>query len=682
MRRSLLPRLAVLFVASQAAHADEGMWTLDNFPAAAVEKAHGVHVSQAWLDRVRGATVRLSVGCTGSFISRDGLILTNHHCVESCLDNLSTRDVSLNDDGFVASSRAQERVCPGEYADVLVATEDVSARVARALVGLDDRAANDARKRTLTELEQRCEEANAKTGLKCEAVTLYQGGQYFLYQYRRYGELRIAFAPEIDVASFGGDPDNFQFPRWSVDAGIVRAYENGKPARTPEHLSVDFAGPDVGETVFVSGHPGSTSRLLTLAELRFERDVLLPGGLLRAAELRGRLIQFSKGGAEQTRIASAMLNGLENGLKVRRKLLDALHDETQLAAKARAEAALQASYTGAGHPWDDAATAMERQREIFLPYLFLEVGVGFNSEQFRFARTLVRAAEERAKPNGERLREYAEAALPQLEQQVLAPIPIYPELERLTLTFGLERLREWLGPDHAVVRRLLSKESPDALAERLVLGSKLGDVAVRKPLWEGGSAAIAASSDPMLALARALDADARAVRKRYEDEVEAPQLVAAERIAAARFESLGTGVYPDATFTLRLNPGTVRAWRENGVELEPFTRLGRLFERATGARPFLVPERWRRVQSQLDPNTPVCISTDNDIVGGNSGSPLVDARGRLVGLLFDGNIHSISGDYWFDAERNRAIAVHPAILRVALAQVYGANALLREIEAE
>jgi hypothetical protein len=367
---------------------------------------------------------------------------------------------------------------------------------------------------------------------------------------------------------------------------------------------------------------------------------------------------------------------------VRRKLLDALHDERQLARKAEAEATLRKAYSGAGDPWAEIAAAMERQREIAFPYSFLERGLGFGSEQFFLARTLVRAAAEREKPNARRLREYVDAALPQLAREIGAPVPIFPELERLRLTFTLERMREWLGPDHPVVRRLLARESPAALAERLVRDSKLADASVRKQLWDGGAAAIAASDDPLIALARDVDADARAIRKRYEDEVEAPVALASERIAAARFVALGTSTYPDATFTLRLNPGRVAAWREHGTVLEPFTVLARLFERATGARPFRVPESWQRVRAQLDLATRVCLSTDNDIVGGNSGSPLIDASGKLVGLVFDGNIHSISGDFWFDAEHNRAVAVHPAMLRTALAQVYDAEPLLRELGAK
>ena len=292
----------------------------------------------------------------------------------------------------------------------------------------------------------------------------------------------------------------------------------------------------------------------------------------------------------------------------------------------------------------------------------------------------MRGAAERDKPNGQRFREFTDSALPRVQQNLGAAVPVYPELEELRLGNSLERMREWLGPDHPVVRKLLSKESPAALAKRLVTETKLADPAVRLELWKGGSAAIAASNDPMIVLARSIDADARAVRKTYEDTVEAPLRSATERIARARFATLGTSVYPDATFTLRLNYGTVQGWNENGKPVEPFTRLSRAFERATGADPFRIPESWERVKGKLDMNTPFNLSTNNDIVGGNSGSPLINAKGEIVGLLFDGNIHSISGAYWFDTEKNRAVAVHPAIMREALSKVYAADAVLAELQ--
>jgi hypothetical protein len=672
---------AALFMCS-AASADEGMWTFHGFPFDKTNSQLKTSLDQAWLDRVRLSTVRIS-GCTGSFVSGEGLILTNHHCVESCLAELSSKDKSYIDDGHLAKSRDQELRCQTQVADVLTQMEEITAKINAATAGKDDAAANEARKVALTQQEQECEKS---TQLKCQTVSLYDGGQYWLYKYKRYTDLRLVFAPEAGIASFGGDPDNFQFPRWCLDMGILRAYENGAPVRPTNYLRVNFAGASAGDPVFVSGHPGTTERLLTLSQLKQRRNQDLPQWLLRYSEIRGRLIQFAEASPENERISADLLNSFENAIKVRRKMLDALHDDSLLARKAADEAAMQKSIAkdkalakATGNPWSDIDKALANERAIYLPWNFLENSAGFQGRLVGLGRALVRGTAEREKPNEQRFREYTDAALPRLEQQLGAALPVYPELEILRLGNSLQRMREWLGPDHPVVRKLLAKESPDELARRVVTGSKLADPAVRMALWKGGSAAVTASTDPMIELWRSVDPDARALRKTYEDNVEGPLSNATERIARARFATLGTSVYPDATFTLRLNYGTVQGWNENGTQVEPFTRLSRAFERATGSDPFRIPDSWQRVRDKLDMTTPFNLSTNSDIVGGNSGSPLINARGEVVGLLFDGNIHSISGAFWFDTALNRAIAVHPAIMREALSKVYGADALLGEL---
>jgi hypothetical protein len=687
MRRFFLPALLAL-LAAPPVFSDAGMWTFHDFPRELLKREHGADIDSAWLDRVRTSTIRLS-NCTASFISPEGLILTNHHCSEACLDEHSTSEQNLVRAGFLARARDKELKCTAQVADVLMGTENVTAKVSAAIHGLDDKAANDTRKKTLAQLEQACEDASKQAAggaLKCEAVDLYQGGQYWLYKYHRYDDVRLVFAPERGIAAFGGDPDNFQFPRWCLDMSVLRAYgPDGKPATTPNFLALRAAGPQAGELVFVSGHPGSTQRLLTVAQLQMLRDVELPRWLLRAAELRGRYIQFGKTGAEANRIVEDPLNGLENSIKVRRNQLDALLDDRLLQRKSAEEVALRAkiaadpALAGSGDPWADIARAEVRARELSLPYSFLEQGAGFNSRLFAYARALVRAAAERPKANTDRLTEYRETALPRVQRRLLAPVPVYPQLEKLTLSFSLERMREWLGPDAPIVRQLLSKDSPDTLATRLVDGSHLGDPAVRKQLWDGGQAAIDASQDPMIELAREVDAQARAVRKQQEDEVEAPIEAAAQKIARVRFKVYGTTVAPDATFTLRLNFGTVQGWREGSQEVEPFTHTARLFERATGEEPFKIPDSWLAVKDQLDPQTRFDLSTNNDIIGGNSGSPLIDTKGRLVGLIFDGNIHSIAGDYWFDPQLNRSVAVDTQIILEALHKVYKANELLAEM---
>jgi Peptidase S46 len=688
MRRLSLAIVSTLLI-SLPAFADPGMWTFHDFPRELVQREYGADITPAWLDRVRTATLRLS-NCTASFVSASGLILTNHHCAEACLDEHSTAKQNLVRDGFLARTRKQELKCGTQIADVLLETENITVRVTAALAGLDERAANETRKRTLTQLEQACEEdsRHGKLGpLKCESVDLYQGGQYWLYKYHRYEDVRLVFAPERAIAAFGGDPDNFQFPRWCLDMSVLRAYgPDGQPAATPTFLSLRAAGPDAGELVFVSGHPGATDRLLTVAQLETLRNVDLPRWLLRASELRGRYIEFSKTSLEAQRIVEDPLNSLENAIKVRRGQLDALLDDRVLEAKRTEEAQLRKRIAAepqlaasTGDPWADISRAQQHEVELYLPYTYIELAQGFNSRLFSYARALLRAAAERTKSNTARLREYREAALPRLRQRLLAPLPVYPALEKLTLSFSLERMREWLGPDAAIVRQLLVKDSPDSLATRVVDGTRLADPKVREQLWEGGAAAVAASHDPMLELARSVDGEARAVRKRFEDEVEAPEDAGSEKIARARFAIYGTSVPPDATFTLRLNFGTVKGWREDGHEVEPFTHLARLFERATGQDPFRVPDSWTAVRAELDMGTRFDLSTDNDIVGGNSGSPLIDRSARIVGLVFDGNIHSIAGAYWFDPQLNRAVSVDPAIMLAALRRVYRADGLLAEL---
>jgi hypothetical protein len=675
----------MLLAAAAPVLADEGMWTFDNFPVRMLKQTHGANITPAWLDHIRLSTVRLA-NCTASFVSPQGLILTSHHCVEPCLEQLSGEDQSLDTLGFAAPELSREKRCVTQVADVLVGIQDITVSVAKSTTGLDAVAANDTRKKVLTALEQNCEresQASKYGRMKCQSVKLYQGGRYFLYKYKRYDDVRLVFAPEAGIAAFGGDPDNFQFPRWSLDFAVLRVYESGKPAKTANYLKINFDGPREHELVFISGHPGRTAREHTRAQLDFDRDVFLPTWLLRSAELRGRYIQFGKNGDSDERILRAPLDALENEIKMRRKQLDAVHDEVMLARKTALEANLRARLQLTGSdPWNDIAQASLRERAIFLPYTYLENGAGFNSGLFRYARVIVRGAEERAKPNVERLREYVDTALPRLEQQLFAPLSLYPRLETMTLSFSLQRMREWLGPDHVVVRRLLAQDSPDSLAARLVEQTKLTDPLVRRQLWDGRQAAVEASHDPMLELARSIDVESRAVRRQFEDTVEAPLTAATERIANARLGIDGATAYPDATFTLRLNYGTVQGWVEDGVRIDSFTHLDRAFERATGAEPFKIPDSWMKARGRLDMRTPFCIATDNDMVGGNSGSPLIDIQGRIVGVMFDGNIHSIAGYYWFDGSNNRAIGLHPAIIREALDKVYGARALLAELGAK
>ena len=676
---------AVLLCLPLAAIADEGMWTIDNFPSARVAEKYEINIDATWLRAAQLATTRLENGCTGSFSSPDGLILTNNHCVWGCVRNLSSDERNLSDDGFMARERSAELQCPGEQISVLLGIEDVTSKVGEAVKGLDDAKANEARKAALTNLESACEQASGNT-LSCEGVSLYNGGQYFIHQYKRYDDVRLVFAPELDIAAFGGDPDNFNFPRWSFDMSFLRAYEDGKPASTPHYFAWRKDGPAAADPVLITGHPGGTDRSLTMSQLKILRDVVYPNWLLRIAELRGRMLEWQKSGPEAARVVQQEILGLENGIKVRYNQLKALHNDEMMAAKAAdeqslrdkvaADEALQAAY---GDAWNIIDGAMNAYRNMYDEYLFIEVGAGFQADLFGYARTLVRGTAERELPNSQRMRAYTDAALPQVEQRLLANMPVSKEYDELRLSFSLDKMREWLGPDSKYVHTVLGDASPESLAAELVEGSRLADPAYRKALWEGGAEAVRASDDPMIRLALRIDADARALRKRYEDEVEAPRTRGEGLIADARFKVYGTDTYPDATFTLRVTYGAVEGWIEKGVAVDPLTRTRRLFERTTGERPFRLPDSWVQAKEKLDPDTPFNFVATTDITGGNSGSPILAADGMLIGLAFDGNIHSIAGQYGFDPESNRTVGVNTAIMLEALATIYGAEHLLDEL---
>ncbi len=467
---------------------------------------------------------------------------------------------------------------------------------------------------------------------------------------------------------------------------LLRVYENGKPAATPGHLSVNWAGAKPGEATLVAGHPGTTQRLLTVAQLKTQRDAFLPFWLLRFSELRGRLAQYSKTSPEAARTATDYLDTVENSIKVRRMQMATLlndhlmeqrvEEERKLREAVQADPGLKAA---AGGAWDEIARAEATYRNILGPYTWIEGAAAFNSDLFQFARHIVRAADERTKPNADRLREYTDAALGQLQQALAAESPVYPALEQVRLSFSLERMREYLGPDHPVVKKALGSATPDERARELVTASTLASPKARLALFEGGKAAVNASKDPMIALAQAVDDEARAVRKVYEEQVQEPEQSAQQAIAEARFKVYGTSIYPDATFTLRLSFGSVQGWNEGGRPVDPFTQLARLYERATGAPPFELPKRWLDAKPRLDMATRANFTTTNDIVGGNSGSPVVNGQGQIVGLVFDGNIHSISGGFWYDAEMNRTVAVHPAFIRTALQNVYAVPGIAREL---
>jgi Peptidase S46 len=667
-----------------AARADEGMWTFDNFPAAAVKIKYGVTVDQAWLDHVRGAAVRLSVGCSASVVSADGLVLTNHHCVRDCAQQLSTPSTDYVASGFQAAKRDDEKLCAGMQAEILSDISDVTARVTQAGAGKSGQDFIRARDGEIAAVEkQGC--AGKEEKFRCQVVTLYQGGQYKLYTYRKYSDVRLVFAVEGQTAFFGGDPDNFNFPRYDLDCSFVRLYEDGKPVKTPDHLTWSAAPPKDGDPIFVAGNPGSTQRLLTAEQLETLRDVNLPEIMLLFSELRGRLIRFAEESPEHTRVANDLLFGIENSYKAYRGEEKALVDPALIAAARKIDTDLKARVAkdaklaaDIGDPWADTAKAQLSQKALYYRYGFMEARAGIGSTLYRFARQLVRAAAEKSKPNTDRLPEYTDSRLALLSKTILDPQPVYPELEQMTLEFWLSKLRENLTADGEGTKIFLGKDSPETLSARLAT-SKLGDPAVRKALWDGGMAAITASNDPMIKFVLATDPASRAIRKDYEERVSGPVDHAAQKIAQARFAAYGTSVYPDATFSLRLSYGKVAGWSDNGVTVPPFTYYGGLWDRATGQFPFDLAPRWQAAKAKLNPGTVFDFASDNDIIGGNSGSPAINAKGEVVGAVFDGNIESLGGAFGFDGRVNRAVSVSTAAITQALQNVYGNSALVKEL---
>lgn len=677
--------LAALPAAMPIASAAEGMWMLDRLPKAAMQQAYGFTPDARFVDQVMKSSVRLAGGCSGSFVSANGLVLTNYHCVARCVSQLSSADADLMASGLVAATHEQEMACPNIELNRLEKITDVTERIAKATEGLSGQAYADAKTAARAAIESECV-GSAGATRRCDVVSLYRGGIEQLYQYTRFQDVRLAFVPEYASAFFGGDPDNFNFPRYNLDMALLRAYRDGKPAKVEHFLPIKPEGAQPGELVMVTGHPGSTQRLMTVAQLETQRDLSLISYLLYLAELRGLLSRYEDEGEEQARIVQADLLFVENRFKSGEGKLQALlnpavfdlkrRQEAELREFVRADPQRQASY---GKAWNAIARAQQAYRKIATRYNYIEAARGFMSDYFRIARTLVRGAEERGKPDSERLGEFNEAGLPRLEQLLFAKTPIYPEYEKLKLGFSLEKLREQLGADDPFVKLVLGKESPQALAARIIDSTTLGDIEVRRALWEGGATAVAQSTDPMIQLVRAIDPLARELRARYESEVEAVVDKNQALIAQARFAQRGTDAYPDATFTLRLSYGEVTGWDENGEPVAPFTDIAGLFARATGFEPYLLPPSWLDAKPRLNMETPLNFVASLDIIGGNSGSPIINRSAELVGLVFDGNIHSLGGAYWYDERSNRAIGVHSASLIEAMKTVYGATPLVDEL---
>lgn len=667
--------------------ADEGMWTFNNVPRAEIKKKYGFDVTDEWLKKVQLASVRFNNGGSGSFVSANGLVLTNYHIVENIVTEVSTPEKDLAKEGFVARSRAEEIKAPSLELNVLISIEDVTNRVSAALKpDMSDAQSFAARRAEISAIEG---ESTKASGLRSDVVTLYQGGQYNLYRYKKYTDVRLVFVPEFQAAFFGGDPDNFNFPRFNIDMALVRVYENDQPVRPESFFKWSTAGAKEGDPVFVTGHPGSTSRLNTVAHLQDLRDHAIPI-ILRLLERREAMLKnYMALGQEQRRQAQNELNSIQNSLKVYRGQIAGLKDKGLMDRKTRDEAALRKSIAANpdrqkmyGAAWDAIAKAHQAYPSYIRERRILDQAGGFNTTTFGVARTLVRLAAESEKPNGERLPEFTDARRASLELGLYSPAPIHNDFEKLKLADSLDFMVELLGANNPLTKQILSGKTPEARASELIEGTKLNDVAVRKELAAGGSKAIAASTDPMIVLARTIDAQARELRKRYESEVIGVERTSYSKIARARFETEGAKLYPDATFTLRLSYGAVKGYLENGKKVEPFTTLGGLYDRSAqfkSAFPYNLPPRWMAKKSAVNLSTPFNFVSTDDIIGGNSGSPTINKNAELVGLIFDGNIQSLVGDFIYDESVNRAISVDVRAMQEVLRKVFDANEIADEL---
>jgi hypothetical protein len=681
MSRAALLALSLLALPSTAL-ADEGMWPFDMVPAQRIAQDHHVQLTQSWLDHVRLASVRLNVGGSGSFVSPKGLVLTNHHVASDCIAKIASPGHDYLAGGYLAGKDGPEVACPDLEVDELLSMEDVTARVQSARQpGMSEADANKAMKAQMASIEKECHD---QTNLRCDVVTLYAGAMYRLYRYRHFTDVRLVFAPEADIAFFGGDPENFTYPRYDLDLAIFRVYDHGQPLSPPEYLKWNSQGAKDGDTVFTSGNPGTTARDYTVSQLVALRDTIYPHALARLGAWRKGLYAWSAQGPEQKRQARESIFGVENGLKAYVGFEDGLRDaalmrkkedeEKALRASVEASADMRAKYAGA---WDAIAGVQKGFAAMYPRYEALESGLG--GELLRAARHLVRLPAQRALPNEQRLPEYRETKLEELKSHVLSPAPVQPGVELAFVREWLVLLEKALGPGDATVKAILAGRDVDRAAREMVAQSKLFDVYARRQLWEGGQAAVDADADPIVAAMRAVEPQAMAIRKQHEDTVEAPMRDLGRKIAEATFAVKGTSVAPDATFTLRLSVGVVRGYDEHGKHVPWSTDFGGMFKHATGAQPLKLPPRWLDARSRMNTTTPLNFVSTDDIVGGSSGSPVVGAGGDLVGLVFDGNLQMLPDRFIYQDTTARAVSVDTAAMLEALRTVYGADALVQEL---
>ncbi|MDR1485693.1 MAG: S46 family peptidase [Planctomycetaceae bacterium] len=667
--------------------ADEGMWLFENKAVVEqVKEKYGFNLTSEWMDHIRLSSVRFGRSGSASFISPNGLIMTNHHVGAAQLQMHSTPENDMLKNGFYAKTAEDEIRCKGLECIVLDSVKDVTDELAKITAGLHSSEVAKVRRETISKIEQ--EEAD-KSKLHCEVVTLFQGGKYHLYRYKKYTDIRLVWAPEQDIAAFGGDPDNYEYPRYCVDCSFFRAYENDKPAQIKHYLKWSTNGVKENDLVFVSGHPGTTNRAYTDSHLEFQRDIYFPERLARLYRREVIYSAFADRSLENKRRIAHDLDAVKNYRKRAIGQLDGLQTPSLLKTNRRNIDDLWAD------PMSYACSFLSLSH-FYIDYCYFESGEAFNSQTFRFARQLVRLAQEKEKPNAERLREYRDGNIDSVKRSILNDSPVYEDVEILKLTDSLTMLFEYgyggekqnpnqtrpIDTRNRAWDTMFLNESPKELAVKLVSGSKLRDVAERRKLLDGGIAAIDASDDPMIKFVRKYDPIARGFRKMYEEHFESPMTEAYAKLATERFKEHGDKIYPDATFTLRLSFGVVKGYDEAGKYVKPITNIAGMFERAESMKfkePFNPPKSWLDNKNKLAPNTGFNLVTTNDIIGGNSGSPLINKEGEVVGLVFDGNIYSLSNNFIYTEKQSRCVSVHVDVILESLKKIYNAERIIKEI---
>jgi hypothetical protein len=672
-----------MLAAAYNSHAEEGMWTFDNPPVKLLKEKYDFTPTQGWLDHLRLSSVRLNDGGSGSFVSPDGLLLTNHHVARGQLQKNSTAEHDYLRDGFYADTRDKEMKSPDLEVNVLVGMENVTSRVQGAAKGIADE--TKALKARQAEIAAIAKESKEKTGLRSDIVSLYQGGEYWLYTYKAYTDVRLVFAPEQQAAFYGGDPDNFTYPRYDLDMALFRVYENGKPLHTENYLKWSAKGAAPGELIFISGHPGSTQRQDTMAELNSDRELVEPNFIEYLKRRIAACQEFAAKGQEQARLVGSTIFGMQNSLKVYEGRAEALADKAIIAKKQAEEDDFRKKVEANpdwqkefGDAWETIAATEKKAAPRTRAMIFRRT----DSRLFSIARQIEQYVAEVKKPDGERLPGYHDAQLDAMKFQLFSPAKIYPETEKLYMTFALNLAAEKLGQDDEYLKALTQGQDIDTFVNSLVDGTKLYDPVFRKSLIEGGEAAVAASTDPMIVAARRTGPLAREYYRWQQTEVASVLVEAGEKLGKARFLVYGKNMYPDATFTLRLSYGTVKGYPYNGTVAPPFTTFYGLYDRAAGfgnQPPFDLTPKEAANRDKLDLSTPFDFVSTGDIIGGNSGSPVVNRDGELVGLIFDGNMESLAGDFVYDGSKNRAVAVHSAGMIEGLHKLYGADALADEL---